>query len=331
MTFTLIHATKTPSTQRKNFLLIENTFFEFLQSEEAEKKSGISGAKLLTIYQNLRYALTRYGTKPLHLKIESTVDGCGILTPWEHLCKITKCASATLAKALNFLAEAGLINRTTHLRNGLPLLISFNLPEDSFRPKEPSPSPIPSVHLPSPPAPSPAPASPNSNALPITSRIPLDTSKPEASFNKERKHENIPINTPLRGEPVNFALSGFQKAIQESEARLTKQFTQTLWAVVDDIYALQVRHNAQAARVGASTIYKQLKQEGFIKPIAKPTPQFTSPPEQVSEANLKQAIPYFVSEAKKVGFEVWASSFRATYDTTETKWNQVMQQVRQQM
>lgn len=120
-------------TNRQKFNLIEDAIDDFLASEEAKEVSGLSNATLYFIYTRLRKALLRHSEKPLHLRIQGKQEEDGTaLSPWKHLCQIAQCSSSTLSKAIDFFANSGLINRTIHLRNGLPLFISFNLPADSF-------------------------------------------------------------------------------------------------------------------------------------------------------------------------------------------------------
>lgn len=240
--------------RRQNFLLIENVLFKYLQSPEAEKESHLSGAKLLLIYQNLRYALPEFGFKPLHLRITGTDDQ----TAWQRLCTITNSSSASLAKALKFLSNKNLINRASD--HGL--IITFNLPQDSFRanPSDLPPTPLPPVP---------------------TSKPDISTSKNEAPIIMKENIKKTNINPPAPAGEVDV-----QKLISQSEKRITEQITKTLWDAVNDLYNLGLKRDAMAARVGAATA---------IRMMGKPT----KPTENLPPRPAPKSGPEFLQETIK--------------------------------
>ena len=114
-----------------------------------------------------------------------------------------------------------------------------------------------------------------------------------------------------------------ERWIRESEDRLTKIF----WGAVDDMYQLQIRHNAQAARVGAATVYRELHKTGILaKQVIHKLHR-----QEDSDVGIAETKALFLDQARSIGdFQKWKDSLSPNYTIT-AEWEPIFQHVRENL
>lgn len=123
----LPQTTPAPEQTRHNFTIFDNPVLDLLASAEAEKVCS----KMLLIYARLKRADWKLWERPGVLYF----GGDDYHTAWESLCELAGVASATLAKALKWMAEKKVIAYFAR-KNGAGIRIYFNLALASLKPKQ---------------------------------------------------------------------------------------------------------------------------------------------------------------------------------------------------
>jgi hypothetical protein len=123
----LPRTTLAPDEQRMNFTMIDNAVMDLLTSPEAEAICS----KMFLIYARLKRADWKLWERPGVLGI----TGDGEHTAWQVLCDLAGVASATLNKALKWMAERKVIAYFAK-KNGIGIRIYFNVAATSIKPRE---------------------------------------------------------------------------------------------------------------------------------------------------------------------------------------------------
>jgi len=123
----LPRTTLAPDEQRMNFMMIDNAVMDVLTSPEAEAICS----KMFLIYARLKRADWKLWERPGVLGI----TGDGAQTAWQVLCDLAGVASATLNKALKWMAERKVIAYFAK-KNGIGIRIYFNVAATSIKPRE---------------------------------------------------------------------------------------------------------------------------------------------------------------------------------------------------
>lgn len=110
-----------------NFTMIDNAVMDLLTSSEAEAICS----KMFLIYARLKRADWKLWERPGVLG----VTGDGAHTAWQLLCDLAGVASATLNKALKWMAEQKVIAYFAK-KNGIGIRIYFNVAATSIKPRE---------------------------------------------------------------------------------------------------------------------------------------------------------------------------------------------------
>lgn len=120
----LPRTTLLPDQQRTNFTLIDNPVIDLLTSAEAEAACS----KMFLIYTRLKRADWKLWERPGVLGI----TGDGAQTAWQILCELAGVASATLNKAIKWMAEHHVIAYFAR-KNGIGIRIYFNIAASSVK------------------------------------------------------------------------------------------------------------------------------------------------------------------------------------------------------
>jgi hypothetical protein len=123
----LPRTTLAPDEQRMNFTMIDNAVMDLLTSPEAEAICS----KMFLIYARLKRADWKLWERPGVLG----VTGDGEHTAWQILCDLAGVASATLNKALKWMAERKVIAYFAK-KNGIGIRIYFNVAATSIKSRE---------------------------------------------------------------------------------------------------------------------------------------------------------------------------------------------------